>query len=540
MTWSSQLLPKIVTTGVSAATSSRRFGSSVGPCWRGGGSSRTRPASRVCQRHRPGGREELDVLGVRARPAALDVRHAELVEHPRDAQLVGERQGDVLALRAVAEGRVVEDDRRSPSLAAAHAAHPGARRRRARSTTAVGEGRSCRPPRSPASLAVGGQRGRRSGSRRRAPRRRRPRWPSAAVGSARATSAAASPPTGSCRSGWRGPARRCPARSRGSARTGRSVPWAVRRSPSDADGSMPSEPARTAASSDRMSPNRFSVTMTSKTAGRRIEQHRARVDELVVERRRPGSSARDLVDDRPPQARRREHVGLVDAGQALAARPRASSKASRTIAPDLALGVRQRVDGGRAPSGVVALLRPAAEVEAAGQLADDQQVDALEQLGAERRGRRRAPGGRVTGRRLANRPRPPRSANSACSGRTARGRVVPLRPADGAEQDRVGRRGRRRRPRGGSRRRTRRSRAADEELGPLEREAERARRPRRATRRARRRRPPARRRRPGSARSGRSAVAASVTAGPRPCAAPTNATTTPLISAPWSLLTATR
>ena len=30
MTWSSQLLPKIVTTGVSAATSSRRFGSSSG------------------------------------------------------------------------------------------------------------------------------------------------------------------------------------------------------------------------------------------------------------------------------------------------------------------------------------------------------------------------------------------------------------------------------------------------------------------------------------------------------------------------------
>ncbi len=30
VTWSSQLLPKIVTTGVSAATSSRRFGSSPG------------------------------------------------------------------------------------------------------------------------------------------------------------------------------------------------------------------------------------------------------------------------------------------------------------------------------------------------------------------------------------------------------------------------------------------------------------------------------------------------------------------------------
>ena len=30
MTWRSQLLPKIVTTGVSAATSSRRFGSASG------------------------------------------------------------------------------------------------------------------------------------------------------------------------------------------------------------------------------------------------------------------------------------------------------------------------------------------------------------------------------------------------------------------------------------------------------------------------------------------------------------------------------
>ena len=37
-----------------------------------------------------------------------------------------------------------------------------------------------------------------------------------------------------------------------------------------ADGSMPIEPASTAASSVRMSPNMFSVTITSKLAGRRI------------------------------------------------------------------------------------------------------------------------------------------------------------------------------------------------------------------------------------------------------------------------------
>ena len=46
VTWSSQLLPKIVTTGVSAATSSRRFGSSLGPVRRDGASSRRPPAGR--------------------------------------------------------------------------------------------------------------------------------------------------------------------------------------------------------------------------------------------------------------------------------------------------------------------------------------------------------------------------------------------------------------------------------------------------------------------------------------------------------------
>ncbi len=38
-------------------------------------------------------------------------------------------------------------------------------------------------------------------------------------------------------------------------------------SPNDADGSRPSEPASTAASSLRMSPNRFSVSSTSMPAG---------------------------------------------------------------------------------------------------------------------------------------------------------------------------------------------------------------------------------------------------------------------------------
>ena len=91
---------------------------------------------RALPAHRPGGGEELDVLRVRARPAALDERHAELVEHPRDPQLVGERQGDVLALRAVAQRRVVEDDR---GVATASVMPARLRRRRvaSASTTAV-------------------------------------------------------------------------------------------------------------------------------------------------------------------------------------------------------------------------------------------------------------------------------------------------------------------------------------------------------------------------------------------------------------------
>ena len=52
--------------------------------------------------------EELGVLGVGARPAALDEADAELVELPGDGQLVGDGEVQPLLLRAVAQGRVVD------------------------------------------------------------------------------------------------------------------------------------------------------------------------------------------------------------------------------------------------------------------------------------------------------------------------------------------------------------------------------------------------------------------------------------------------
>src|SRR5438128_764910 len=53
--------------------------------------------------------EELRVLGVRARPAAFQVMDAQLVQPPRDFQLVVDRERQALALRTVPQCRVVQE-----------------------------------------------------------------------------------------------------------------------------------------------------------------------------------------------------------------------------------------------------------------------------------------------------------------------------------------------------------------------------------------------------------------------------------------------
>ena len=55
-----------------------------------------------------GAPEELGVLRDRARPPALDEPDAQLVELPRDGELVGHRQVEPFLLRAVAQRRVVD------------------------------------------------------------------------------------------------------------------------------------------------------------------------------------------------------------------------------------------------------------------------------------------------------------------------------------------------------------------------------------------------------------------------------------------------
>ena len=318
VTWSSQLLPKIVTTGVSAATSSRRFGSSAGPVRAvagraEGGQLRALPA------HRPGGGEELDVLGVRARPAALDEGMPNSSSIRAIAQLVGEREGDVLALGAVAQGRVVEDDRsvvagrRARSCRHASAAAPAAERR---STTARRRSAGRARPRRGRSAALAPARGEvgrpEAGVEGRG--RRPPRPPSAASArpsdSRRSIAADRIVPIGLARS--------CPAMSGAEPWIGSyrpNVPWAVRRSPSDADGSMPER-----AGQDR---RLVGQDVAEQVLGHEhVERGRAADEQHRAASRRAGGSsatsgysARDLVDDRPPQARRRQDVRLVDAGE---------------------------------------------------------------------------------------------------------------------------------------------------------------------------------------------------------------------------------
>ncbi len=118
-------------------------------------------------------------------------------------------------------------------------------------------------------------------------------------------------------------------------------------------------------------------------------------------------------------------------------RSRASSNATRIKRANFALVIGQRIDRFAAVRAASPLAR-LPEVDAAGQLAHDDEVDALD---APRRFNADASASSAstrTGRRLANRPSPLRNASSACSGRTVALRVVPLGAADGAEQHRIG------------------------------------------------------------------------------------------------------
>ena len=107
------------------------------------------------------------------------------------------------------------------------------------------------------------------------------------------------------------------------------------------------------------------------------EVHGAGVDEDVLELD-VGVVGGELGRDLAPEAAGVEDVGLVDARE-LAAPAAGELEAGAEDAFDLALAVTHGVDG-LAPAGVLPALLGLAEVDSAGELADDDHVDPFEHL----------------------------------------------------------------------------------------------------------------------------------------------------------------
>ena len=135
----------------------------------------------------------------------------------------------------------------------------------------------------------------------------------------------------------------------------------------------------------------FSVTSTSKSRGRRIRCMAAASTSMCSSGDVGELLAHHALRHLAPQPRGLEHVGLVDRGELAAPRAR---QAGRPRARCARSPPPCRCTGPMALSRIAALL---AEVDAAGQLAHEHQVDALEHLALERRGVRAAPGARSRG-----------------------------------------------------------------------------------------------------------------------------------------------
>ena len=128
----------------------------------------------------------------------------------------------------------------------------------------------------------------------------------------RVRGAASAPPRGTSPAGWPMPV---PAMSGAEPCTGSNTPGAVV-AERGARAASRSSRSSIAASSLRMSPNMFSVRITSKCARRRDELHRGVVDEQVLELDVRKFARVHVAHDLAPQPAGLEHVGLVDARDA--------------------------------------------------------------------------------------------------------------------------------------------------------------------------------------------------------------------------------
>ena len=177
------------------------------------------------------------------------------------------------------------------------------------------------------------------------------------------------------------------------------------------------------------------VTMTSNCFGLRTSCIAA-LSTYMCDSATSGYSAAEPRDDFAPEDRRVEHVRLVDRAEALAAAARGLEADARD-ALDLRDAVEHRVEAFVVTRRVDAATARLAEVDVAGELADDHQVEPGDDVRLQRRGggefrieQRRAQVGEQ--RQLLADPQ-----DALLGPQRARQRVVP-RPADGAHQHSVG------------------------------------------------------------------------------------------------------
>ncbi len=184
------------------------------------------------------------------------------------------------------------------------------------------------------------------------------------AGLARGRGAAAARPSGAWRPGWRSRGRRYRAPSRARARR-RPGPPSARL----ADAARPRPPLVPAATSERMSPKVFSVTIVENRTGSWTISRPA-VSTRTCSSRTSGYSGASPVTT----SRQRRDVSMTFALSTDASRPRRVSR-QLEAAPRDALDLRRRVLA-RVERAAVLAAPAGAEVEPADELAHDQQVDA--------------------------------------------------------------------------------------------------------------------------------------------------------------------
>ena len=143
----------------------------------------------------------------------------------------------------------------------------------------------------------------------------------------------------------------------------------------------------------------------------------------------------DFLDDRAPQLTGRQHIRLVHRAELLVAH-HGHVEADLGDAADLALAVRQRVVRHALTVLQYLALARLSEVDTAGQLAHDQDIQPGNDFRLERRGIGQL---RIEQRRaqIAEQPQLGADLQQAALGTNGRIDGVPLRSADGAQQDGV-------------------------------------------------------------------------------------------------------